>query len=667
MKSKFIQNNWTIIVLIISSILTELVGVLITAHKFYIRNPLVFFSILFIFAAILYLIRNKTARLVVAIIMYIIIGSLNVGFVLLYYMTGQTFEFSMMDLKGDGLGALENIQLNFAISFMVGAIVAALIVFGLYINKITIPLKKLKGGFIQAILLLGSGMGFFVVFINISFNNQTIYERMLYSNSDYSYNDLGITSNTFAQLLLGPKGSPQVKVSDEDMEKYLFNEEEIYYSQFPENANKNYNVITILCESFEWMGFVEDKEAFPNGLDLTIPEEYADSDKTATELLFPNLYGFMQESKVFSNYYSKEKTDISENLTHFGAYPNEVLTNYDFVDNSYPQSDANMLKTLYPEIKANNFHNGLEVMYNRNIFELSLGFDKFYGREELFNHGLNDYGFDLCLDSELMTSVANLSFPEDERFFNYLITITQHGNYEERDNLASHYERLAEFGLTFTGDEQHDQFVTYVATALEVDKAIGELNSILEERNLKDKTIITLFADHNAYYDSLTNYIKGMDTMKDAEKQERNYLDVYRLPLIMYIPDSKPEVIDKFVTTADILPTIFDVLGINFYKNIYFGNSIFSQEETLMHSRAYNFFTDGKLYYTSLTKVKFSYQDAELTDELVSKTEKLVEKMIYIDQMILQDFFHKEVPSRLKSGNIQTYEDLYKTKILQIN
>lgn len=116
------------------------------------------------------------------------------------------------------------------------------------------------------------------------------------------------------------------------------------------------------------------------------------------------------------------------------------------------------------------------------------------------------------LDSELISSFSDEIMPTDKRFYSYIITITGHGQYSYRKSLKPYYEKLSEYGLKIDSTKDlsdlDNSFITYVATTLEVDKMIGTLYEELENRNLLDNTVITLFGDHNCYYQGLSNYVK---------------------------------------------------------------------------------------------------------------------------------------------------------------
>lgn len=670
LNSNFIKNNWLIIVYIFIALITELTGVAVTAGKFYIRSPWTFFSIIIFFSAILFYIRSNFARFIVAVVMLGLHGILNIGFIVVYEMTGQIFDYTMLELRGDAWGILESVPINVVFFLIFGVMYSAFIVFGGRLASINKELPKLKKRAIQTSVAMVLSIALCSLAFVSSITYENFYDELLYSSDDRSYNQMGVTSQVLTQLVAGATKSP-VDIGDEnDIANFVFDNDEIHYSNFRENYNKNYNVVTVLCESFEWMAIMEDLDRYPLGLELSEKGEVQTN--SIAKALFPNLYEFYEEAVVFSNFHSKEKTDISENYSYMGAYPTNAITNYDFPNNTLSTTMANMLKALDPNISTQIFHNGTSTFYNRSVYELAAGFENFYATSDMVDMGMydwmEDYG-ERNLDSKMIETCADLMFPTNERFYTYIISITQHGQYKHRTNLekAGYYDRLKECGLVENGEEKHDAFVTYVAAAMELDAAIGKINTELEQRNLKDNTIVTLYGDHNCYYSGLSGYVKGISDYVQCEKDGINYIDLYNVPLMIRVPNMKHQVIDKFMATSDIVPTIYDLLGINVYKNVFYGNSAFDDEVSVLYSRAYNFFCTNDLFYTSLNRVKFAHNNAVIDDDVIFRTKKLVNKIEYTDRIFYNDFYGRTIENSSILGEnekqIKTYGELYNYRL----
>jgi phosphoglycerol transferase MdoB-like AlkP superfamily enzyme len=226
-----------------------------------------------------------------------------------------------------------------------------------------------------------------------------------------------------------------------------------------------------------------------------------------------------------------------------------------------------------------------------------------------------------------------------------------HGVYTYRKSLETegYYDKLASVGETISesGTTERDTFIYYCAAVMDFDRALGEIYDYLENKGLLDNTIIALFGDHNAYYQSLSEYVKDTDDTS-----------LYVIPSMIRCPGMEHSIISKFTCTADIMPTICDLLGINLYGNLYYGHSAFAEEESVLYSRAYSvFMTDHIMFYT-MNRIIWS--DEACTDEymksLISRSYKLVDKTTACDQIFYSDYFAGEGKA-----------EMYKEKMLEIN
>ena len=187
--------------------------------------------------------------------------------------------------------------------------------------------------------------------------------------------------------------------------------------------------------------------------------------------------------------------------------------------------------------------------------------------------------------------------------------------------------------------EEEEVLFHYMTTAIELDNAIGCMYRDLESKGLLDNTVIAMFGDHNTYYQQLSNYVKDID---DYDTQ-RKYTDLYNVPLMIRDSGIPHQVIDKFTCTADIAPTLLDLLGVKYYENMFYGHSVFSEKVSVLYSRAYDIFVGDGIVGTSVNKLV--YRSPLVSDDQLSafKTEavSLVEKIKHCDYIFKQDHFGK--------------------------
>ncbi len=667
---QFLKDNYLIIGYVILTIFYELLGVSVTFHKFWIRDPRILFLYVGIVTTVLFLIRNQLVRYIGSSIMLLFTGILNILFIVVYEMTGTIFDYSMLKLRNDAMGIIESLPINF-IFFSIYSITYALyLVFGFkFIKKF--PLKK-TGNIIVAlksvVLIVLFLLNFFIIQSLDKKENDINEVDRLYGTKEEGYTQLGISSTVFNAFYKGWFYSDIELGDSKDVEDFIYSSISKNTKEAnPNNIDRsNYNVITILAETLEWFSFMQDENNYPNGFHFQDPN-------ILSKELYPNLYRLYNESIVMDNFHSREKTDISENLSIIGSYPTNVYINYDYPNNTNPMTVPNVLKTLDPSILCKSYHNGERNYYNRNVSHLSLGFEEFIDAEtmeEKYNMPNWIPKSERNLDKDMIDKCKEDMFPTDRRFYTYITTITMHGQFLHREGLEErgYYDIMDSFGFKEVEETNEDNvnqnlFRNYAVAAMEFDRAIGAIFDYLEETNLLEKTIIVVFGDHNAYYQGLSSYVKQI-TKPDHE----NYTNLYRVPLMIYVPNMEHQVIHKFCCTADIVPTIYDLLGINYFDNMYFGHSVFSQEESVLYSRAYDIFMTDNAYFANLNKIYYlrdGYGDDYMKD-VEKRSVELLNKLGMTNRIFFNDFFGM---TQLDSHQqlIKPFLATYQQKLREIN
>lgn len=631
---KFLKNNYPIVCYIVISIFTELLGIIALGFGFGITSPWLLLTLIGIGCSILFLIKNNTARFYTSAAFLLVQGVCCIFCIVLYEMTGTLFDFGMFNLRNDAMGILESIPLNFLFIFTYLVVFILYWIFGKrFLIKIEKPKKSKLWYYIPSacIVFFMCLNGTTAYLTNYKVNNADYVSR-LYSDGKGNYKSYGMSANFVNELYRGFFFN-KVKLGDVDeLEDFIYQEVSTPTSNY--GISEGNNVVTILVESMEWFSFIQDSSLYPNG-HSGLTEEQLD-------YLFPNLRSFYNNGVVLNNFYAREKTDISENLSIIGSYPTNAYINYDFPNNTIPFSLPNILKTLDEDIVQNSFHNGFKNYYNRNTEHKSLGFESFTAAEDLYKMGMTNWASkgNRNLDSEMINAAKDEMFPTDKRFNTYITSITMHGMYYERDNLKKWYEKIDSINaIPKSDDENHNNFRNYVAAVMEFDCALGLIIEDLDNKGLLEKTTITIFGDHNTYYQGLSNYVKDIYGYKDD-----NYTNLYRVPCIIYDNNLSHQIIDKFTTTTDIVPTLLDLLGISYYSNLYFGHSVFSETESILYSRAYNIFLDKELYFNSLNSIHYKSKkvDSSYLKEIENKAKTLLTKLEHIDRIFYHDVFSNE-------------------------
>ncbi|MBQ3584234.1 MAG: LTA synthase family protein [Lachnospiraceae bacterium] len=639
----WIRDNQIVVIYFIYAILIEMIGVFAVEGNPLITNPFIELGLLFAMSGIALVMKSNRKRFIFCTILLIVQAVLDLAFAVVYDMTGQYFDFGMLNLRNDAFGILESIPMNFIAFYSAMFFCIFFVIYGMRIirRKKTLEYSvKQKYSYI-GILFAGIILMCASIYLN---NSEKVdkYEKMLKNKQKSNYSSYGIVGNLINEFSKGMIFTETEFLSSEEIDEYIYSEVAEPTAQF--GVSKDKNVIVVLVESFEWFSILQSDE-YPNQLDLS---------KEEIEYLFPNLTKFYENSVVMSNFHSREKTDISETLSIMGSYPTDAYVNYDFSENTIPQTVPNILQTFVDEdIQLRSFHDGFKSFYNREQTHKIFGFESLTDMYDMYDISsrmvksgeasetvMHDYmtNGERNLDSEMFNTCKDLMFPTDTRFYTYITTITMHGIYYERENLADNYKKLEEvYKPSNKENEMEQNLINYLTAVMDFDKALGIMMEDLEEKGLLENTTIVLFGDHNTYYQQLSNYVKDIE---DYET-DNYFTDLYKVPFMIYDVDLEPQVIDKFTCTSDIAPTVLDLLGIQYYSNLYYGTSVFSEKESVLYSRAYGVFIGEGVVGRSMNSLL--YKSDTMTDTYMEyfrdEAEKLVEKIKYCDQIFYQDYF----------------------------
>ena len=168
-------------------------------------------------------------------------------------------------------------------------------------------------------------------------------------------------------------------------------------------------------------------------------------------------------------------------------------------------------------------------------------------------------------DLEMMEASVDDYINSGEPFHAYYMTFSGHYQYNW-DNAMSAKNRDAVKDLPYS-----EPVKAYIACNLELEYALEYLMQRLEEAGVADKTCIVLTNDHYPY--GLTedeyNELAGQTLDTTFEK--------YRNSFICYVPGlSENIVVDEYCSTADILPTLLNLFGVDYDSRLLAGTDVLS-------------------------------------------------------------------------------------------
>lgn len=309
---------------------------------------------------------------------------------------------------------------------------------------------------------------------------------------------------------------------------------------------ENKNLILILCETCE--------------------------DYAIDEVLTPNLYNLVygDNSFSFSNMYTSAKLDYTYDA-EFKALTSMMYFNNDSYMRTY---DKNSFTNALPSVlkdkgySANSFHSFYGNYFNRLNMHKSLGFERYYHFEDM---EFSPYSF-WPLDSEMFDQMKDIYAPIDQEnpFFSFILTLTAHGSHNEyRKELSQYYETIEKDGRF---NDRELSFKTILAAQMDLDAGIKIMLDHLEENNILDDTVIALFADHK-------NYSSLDITKKYTKLTKPEYIFEYdRIPYAIYNSKLEGENLKLITSQYDITPTLLDLFGVEYYQELYYGQSVFLNE-----------------------------------------------------------------------------------------
>ena len=424
----------------------------------------------------------------------------------------------------------------------------------------------------------------------------------------YSSNSYNVIESIDFTALADSTDSDILKATDE----YLSNAAPTRKNNYT-GLLKDYNLITICAESFcPWF----------------ISEE-----------LTPTLYKLSHTGILFENYYGtfQSVTTNGEYTMCMGLYPDMSRTKTDSSfnvagTNYLPFCLGNALKGM--GYQAWGYHDYIGDFYNRNITHANMG----------YTFKAADSGLAMKIDwpssdLEMMEASIDDYINSGEPFHAYYMTFSGHYQYNW-DNAMSAKNRDAVKDLPYS-----EPVKAYIACNLELEYALEYLMQRLEEAGVADKTCIVLTNDHYPY--GLTedeyNELAGQTLDTTFEK--------YRNSFICYVPGlSENIVVDEYCSTADILPTLLNLFGVDYDSRLLAGTDVLSSGLHVAVLSDKSFLTKTFRYDAGTETVIPADESITVSDGLVKTYRLYVDSRFQLSGNILNSDYYAHVFARESSG-----------------
>lgn len=351
-----------------------------------------------------------------------------------------------------------------------------------------------------------------------------------------------------------------------------------------------------------------------------------------SEKYTPTLYRLVNEGFVFENYYvpAFNNTTMGEYMVCTGLLPNG-LGDICFQCSVGKDMSMCMGKILGGQgYSTFAYHNHSYSYYNRDETHPNMGYTyKGYG------NGLDVKKTWPESDLEMMEkSIAD--FIDDEHFHAYYMTVSGHMNYDFIGNSMSNKNKEAVADMDDT-----ESMKAYMACNIELDKALEYLISELEKRGIADKTVIAMACDHYPYA------LEEELTAKIGEESKEWY-GLYENNLVIWSGSMKEPVhVDKVCSSIDIIPTLCNLMGIEYDSRLYSGKDILSDSPGLVIFSDMGFATDYCIYNATTGNVKAT-TDIPVTDEYIASVNSLVKNIWAASGRIIYDDYYSKLKGYIK-------------------
>ena len=496
-----------------------------------------------------------------------------------------------------------------------------------------------------------------IVFTGLTFASYVLLSSAClgYVNLDRNsiYSSYNLYFNTHAPILSAKKFG-LINTMTLDLNRILFGLEEKKIEIIIDNNNSNssevkeeYNVLDI---DFDKLKEDETNENillmhdYFNSLKGTKKNEYTGMFEGKNVVLFlaesldpiaidedltPTLYSLAHSGFDFQNYYSP--------LFPASTADGEFRTEWSLISSRGDTLTLYAHRNVYsPYTFVNAFDD-----YNIGIYHAYSG--DYYKRREYFK-ALGYKNFKSCYyglkmtcgtfhesDLEMLEVSIDDYIDSEDPFFAYYITLSGHLTYTRSIN------KMAVKNWKYVEDLPYSNTVKgYLASNIELDKALAYLIERLTEAGKLDDTVIVLTSDHYPYGLSADNLNEISEINRDDP------FELYQSDLIIWNNAMDTVKVKKVGSQLDVIPTLLNLFGKDYDSRLIMGQDLLSDSEGLVALANRSWITD-KAKYNSVTGEIDVKNGGTVSDEYIAKYNNLVDNQFKISNLVLQNNYYKKI------------------------
>ncbi len=353
------------------------------------------------------------------------------------------------------------------------------------------------------------------------------------------------------------------------------------------------------------------------------------SDIAITEEFTPTLYKMANESFVFNNFYTPVNNSTAggefQALMGLFAEVNMLNNRWKKATNKMPYGLGNMYKKI--DYNVFSFHNGEYYFQSRNKYLPMIGFDSYLACGNGIEKRMKCNPWPRSDEDMVLATIDD--YVDKNPFITYYMSNSGHSPY------TSTTTYLARKNYSKVKDLPYSQPTKiYISYIMDLDQAMASLIKKLEEKEVLDDTVIVIVPDHYPY--RLT-----LDQLNEPSKYERdNIIEKNRNTLIIWNNKTEKKIINKIASQLDVLPTVYNLFGLEYDSRLFMGKDILSSEPGLVFFQNRSWVTDEGKYFTNTGE--FIGNEIENKDEYIKKVNVIVRNRINMSKLIMEkDYYGK--------------------------
>ena len=349
------------------------------------------------------------------------------------------------------------------------------------------------------------------------------------------------------------------------------------------------------------------------------------------QTLTPTLYKLTHEGFIFKNFYSPVflSTTGGEFQAMTGLIPTqEILSAWKTPGKELSFSLGNAFTKLGYNVNA--YHNWTYNYYSRDVTMPTLGFNNYLA----CRNGLEKY-MDCkkwpTSDIDLMNATSQIYANDNQKFMTYYITLSGHAEYNFGGNYIAAKNKILVDGLNYS-----TPIKAYLATQIELDRALETLIGNLETAGVLDDTVIALVGDHYPY-------TINIDTINEISSYTKdNIVEVNHSNFILWNNQMDPIEIDKVGSQIDVLPTLLNLFGVEYDSRMIVGKDILSDNEGLAIFSNRSWVSDKGTYFANSKKF-VPKENIEIPEGYVDYINNEIANKYAISKLIIDNNYYKYI------------------------